>query len=1284
MLVGLSKFFRIPINLIRLEIIFAALFCIFFSAFVNTLTELEINTSIGVGLSVVFLFIGVLSFLTNFTKKILRILSNFTYITGFYLILYVVYLNQFSAQACYLLIITYGLYCFSLSSIKIYIKLNVIIWLLTIFFLFLLRFETKISLWFIAFAYISLGLSGFAIAFARSTSKNKNRDRSEYLNVVFNNSSNALLLFKGESLTFIDANQKAKQLLDFSESRSKKHFDVSELNIGGEYIFRALKSGEKKTIELPDQRLIRVDKKQVKLENKLYYLIEIEEFKDRIELSETLEFNKLKIINEESYKNLFKTNPSLISIVNKNGKIIDINDTYLDFLGYVKSEVVGIKYSALDYRNYSKERKIIQAKAWSGETQLFEKQIISKSGTILFIEAIVRKSKYFGEDVLISIARDISQRKMLEKKAIYNQYQYSTLFRESPIGLFISDLDGDIVETNKSFQLLLGYKKNEFTGKNMSFFSGNKSSIEEKKLVKNLLVEKKNFVELQTIYKKKNGQVIHILLKINVQKNEDDIAAKLLGQVIDITNFIESESSLKASLKSYKDAFNTSFELRYILGLNNEFVDVSNSVEKEYKYSREEIIGRTPDFLADSTKMDSLQTQRIIQLAWEGKDQDILWWSKRKDGTIFPKKLHIRQGVYFGQRVLMCSGQNVQKELEHKEQILLSEKKYKDLINQTIFGILIFKANKVVFANQRAGDTLKYKSFREIIGLNRSNIFKLKELQILKESEANIRDNEFVSLRELELIDANGEFIFVESIATKIQFEGEECILNSFVEISDRKKVEEGKLKAEKQESDNDSLRFQLEQNRIIQRRLQNSQSYSEAIIESSLDMIFTTDVNGRINKMNSAAKAQFQYDRKEFIQQQFSLLLRDEEEEKNIFKELKISKSYSGKLEMRRKDGSVFPSLLSASQLFNNDGTFLGIMGITRDISEMVAKESEIKKQASKLNSLIESSSHYFFTINKEYRFTSFNKIFLKDIKHNYNVDLKIFDDFFELVKVARKKNKIDDNFWKPIFNKAFDGESTQFEIERKNVKNEIYSRELYVNPIFGENGEIDEILGIGHDITQKKRNEDELTNSLKEKEILLKEVHHRVKNNMQVISSILSLQSAYVTDRRVLDVLRESRNRIAAMASIHERLYTTTNLSNFRFSSYIKDLAESLVNTYELSNTSVELVFSLDEVFLSLNNAIPCGLILNELISNSLKYAFEGMKYGRIDINLSSKSGKISLSLEDNGVGISEEITAENTDTLGLQLVSTLVEQMEGELRLERNNGTKFTISFTINNEA
>ena len=682
--------------------------------------------------------------------------------------------------------------------------------------------------------------------------------------------------------------------------------------------------------------------------------------------------------------------------------------------------------------------------------------------------------------------------------------------------------------------------------------------------------------------------------------------------------------------------------------------------------------------------MDFPRILEKLELAWKGEDQEVLWWSKRKDGSIFPKRLHMRKGIYFGQEVLLCSGQNIQKNYEYEQEIIRSEKKYKNLINKTIFGIIIFKDSRVVFANERALDILKYNSIKEINGFNHFQIIKSDQANLQNDREYSVLSGKDVPLLEMELIDANGDIVFVESIPSKIDFEGEECTLESFVEITDRKKVEEVTREVEEHKVDNDSLRVQLEQNRIIQRRLKNSQSYSEGIIESSLDMIFTTNITGQINKMNSAAKKKFQYEREEIIQQPFGLLLNNQKEENKITEKLNLNNSYSGDIEMRRKDGSVFPALLSVSKLFNTDGTFLGIMGISRDISEIVSKEEEIKKQASKLNSVIESSSHYFFTVNKNYRFTSFNKLYKEDVKENYNIELELFDDFFSLVKIAQERNDITKEYWKNIFDKVFKGESIKFEIERKNINGIIYYREIYVNPVVGEDGDVVEISGIGHDITQKKLNEKELTNSLKEKEILLKEVHHRVKNNMQVISSILSLQSSYVTDEHVLEVLKESRNRIAAMASIHERLYRTTNLSDIRFSSYVKDLVESLVNTYELQDTSVELVFSLDEVFLSLNRAIPCGLVLNELISNSLKYAFRGRKTGKIEISLIGKPDKISLSLADNGVGIPEGISVENTDTLGLQLVSTLVEQMEGELHLERENGTRFIISFDTKQEA
>lgn len=1274
--------FRIPINLIRLEIFFAAFFSFFFSVLIEKISNLTFNFNQGILATFCFILFWLISFLPFFTQSRVRKLSNFTYLLAFSLVLYVVFINKFSIESYYLLIINFGLYCFSLSSIKIFFKLNIILSTLTLIVIILLDFETEIYLPFLVFSYIILGISGFVMTYSRTNYKNRIRERNQYLNMVFNNSSNALMLLKGESLKFIDANKHAYKLLNISKNNIET-FDINDIKLGNKFIFREIEKGKSKTFELADQRLLRVEAKKIEQPDDNYYLIEIEEFKDRIELSETFEFDKLKTINDESYDNLFRSNVSLITVVNIEGKIIDINDTYLEFLGYLKSEIVGRKHSILDFRDYSKQRNLIRKKAWEGETQLFEKEIVSKDGTVLFIEVIIRKAKYFGEDVLISNARDISQQKMLEKIADYNQAQYSTLFKESPIGLYVSDLDGDIVETNESFQKLLLYRRDEFLGRNINYFTLTSTSFVEKEIFEKIINGDSSFIEFQKSFVRKDGKVVHTLVKLNVQRDEDNIIAKLLGQIIDISQFIESQNLLKVSETSYREVFDTSFELRYILNEQNNFIDVSQSVIEEYGYNLKEIIGKKPDFLGETRKMNFPEIMEKIRIAWQGIDQDFLWWSKRKDGSVFPKKLHLRKGKYFGKDVLICSGQNIEKDYEFREELVRSEKKYKDLINNILFGILIYKGTKIVFANQKALHILKYRSFEKLVGLNRNKIFNSSEFDILNKRQAAIYAGEEVGLREFQLKDYYGEYIFVESNPTLIEFEGEECVLASFVEITDRKEAEEAAKKLLKHESANDSLREQLEQNRQIQRRLQNSQSYSEGIIESSLDIIFTTDISGNINKMNSAGKKQFLFSKEDFIKKPFEMLLNDKVLADKILEKLTLSNSYSGELELKRKDGSIFPAFLSISHLFNTDGTFLGIMGVSRDISEIVAKEKEIKKQALKLNSIIETSSHFFFTLNKNYRFTSFNKLFYKDIKKNYNFEVELYDEFIRLIEEVQKTNDVEVNFWLPIFEKAFKGESSEFEIERKNIDGTAYFREIYMNPILDENGNIQEISGIGHDITQKKLNELELTNSLKEKEILLKEVHHRVKNNMQVISSILSLQSAYVTDQGVLNVLRESRNRIAAMASIHERLYRTENLSDIKFSTYIKDLAESLVNTYELSNTSVELVFSLDEVFLSLNTAIPCGLILNELISNSLKYAFEGRPAGKIEIKLISESEKISLSLADDGIGIPENIKIDKTDTLGLQLVSTLVEQIEGKLHLEQKNGTKFIISFSTNTE-
>lgn len=215
--------------------------------------------------------------------------------------------------------------------------------------------------------------------------------------------------------------------------------------------------------------------------------------------------------------------------------------------------------------------------------------------------------------------------------------------------------------------------------------------------------------------------------------------------------------------------------------------------------------------------------------------------------------------------------------------------------------------------------------------------------------------------------------------------------------------------------------------------------------------------------------------------------------------------------------------------------------------------------------------------------------------------------------------------------------------------------------------------------EIDERKRVEEQIKASLKEKEVLLKEIHHRVKNNLQVISSLLKLQCASIKDKEVLAIFRESQNRIESMALIHEQLYQSKNLSGIDFDKYIHNLVANLFCAYEVNTSNISFKINIRKIFLDINAAIPCGLIVNELIANSLKYAFPPNQKGEIYISFSAWNNCFILSVKDNGRGFPEDIDFLNTQTLGLQLVVALTEQLEGEIRLDNRRGTEFSIVFS-----
>ncbi len=223
--------------------------------------------------------------------------------------------------------------------------------------------------------------------------------------------------------------------------------------------------------------------------------------------------------------------------------------------------------------------------------------------------------------------------------------------------------------------------------------------------------------------------------------------------------------------------------------------------------------------------------------------------------------------------------------------------------------------------------------------------------------------------------------------------------------------------------------------------------------------------------------------------------------------------------------------------------------------------------------------------------------------------------------------------------------------------------------------------ILGQTYDITKYKQAEEKIKASLKEKEVLLKEIHHRVKNNLQIISSLLDLQSQYLEDPVTQSLLRDSCNRVKSLAIVHETLYQSTDCAKVNFTEYIENLTSNLFQAYRVDSNQIILEKKIDDIELSIDRAIPCGLIINELVSNALKYAFPNKAEGRIYLFLYCDKAKYCrLIVRDNGVGLPSNFSFKHLNSLGLNLVKILTEQIDGKLKLKYRKGTEFCIEFPL----
>ena len=466
---------------------------------------------------------------------------------------------------------------------------------------------------------------------------------------------------------------------------------------------------------------------------------------------------------------------------------------------------------------------------------------------------------------------------------------------------------------------------------------------------------------------------------------------------------------------------------------------------------------------------------------------------------------------------------------------------------------------------------------------------------------------------------------------------------------------------------------------KLAEEELRESEHRYRDILEHATDLIFLLSPEGHFTYANPSFFRTLGYAGMDLADLPVHSIIQGLPEERNAWMDALESSQHE--LQFKAHDGSVLQVIGGATAQHDDAGNRIGLRGIYLDITDMRRHERAARVQSAKLESIFNSTRYLLmFTIDGEMRLTSQNENFASIMRLQFGDDLNLGDSVLDKFNAVMERDLDRDVL--QFFPRAFDGRQQQFEMPVRDVEGNLVWFQMFLNPVqFDDDHK--ELSCIAYDITERKEIDDAIRNALKEKEVLLQEVHHRVKNNLQVISSMLNLQRRFIKDPGLLQVLDESQNRIATMSYIHESLYRNTDFSSISFSEYLVRLSNNLIHSYARQDCQVELRTVLDDVHLKLDQAIPCGLIVNELVSNAMKYAFVSRPFGCITLRVQRVRGDLlEIEVQDDGVGLPEGFDFSQNDSLGVYLVQALTDQIDGTL-LVRNNengpGCSFLVSFT-----
>jgi PAS domain S-box-containing protein len=1008
----------------------------------------------------------------------------------------------------------------------------------------------------------------------------------------------------------------------------------------------------------------------------------------------------------EQYRTLFEDIGVGIAFISPKMQILDLNDQMKEWFPHIDVSKKPICYQAFnvppreDICTYCPTFKTLE------DGNVHESVTDTPMGDEIINYRIV-SSPIKDEDgnvvAAIEMVEDITEGQKAAEKLKQSEEKFRAVTESAIDAIITVDSKGIITFFNHSLLELFGYSASELMGKPISILIPKKHKKGHLEGMKRIKSGEKHRTGRTTVADglKKDGTEFPCEMSISDWKS--GVETYFTSIIRDLTERQKVEEALRESEAEYRAIFENSKSAVAVYnvvdnGSNFIFKDFNKAAERIEKIKREDIIGSEVTEVFPGVVEFGLF--EVFQRVWRTGKPEKLPVSIYQDERIWGWRENYVYKLPSGDVVAVYDDLTEIKQYE--EELEKNQSRLKSLVlilqykGESVKEFLDYALEEAIkLTESKLGYIAHYYEDKELFILNTwsrevmkdcsitplPTVFKLEETGIWTEPVRQRKPiilNDFQAPNPLKRGYPEGHSAIYKYMTIPV-FSGDKIV--AVVAVANKAA----------DYTETDVLQLQLLMDGVwkvvgkqkAEETIKENEKRLKILFEYAPDPYFISNFEGKILDGNKAVEGFIGYKKEGFLNKTvFELNLVNEKDSLRLANAL--AQFAQGKdLEpmewrIRKKDGTIISAETTAFPIEIKGQKMVLIMG--RDITERKKAENELKLSRMRLSNAMDLANLANWELDPWKQMFTFNDKFYAilgttaETEGGYSMPVEYYIKEYvhpEDAQFIAKKMKKSLETREPPFGTEF-----EHRIVRRDGMTRYVAIQIRVIPTTESEGAY--IYGTVQDITDRKITEEKLKESLEEKEMLLKEIHHRVKNNLMVISSLLNLQSQYIKDKESLDIFRESQNRAKSMALIHERLYRSTDLKKIDFGEYIHTLANDLFHTYVTDPSRIKLNMNLENVMVDINTTVPLGLILNELVTNSMKYAFPEGKEGEIDIEFHKQEDNFILIVSDTGVGFPEGLDFRNTDSLGLQLVNNLVSQIDGEITLDNNQGTEFKITF------